>query len=211
MVETPRFMELVLYTAANSRGFLVEWLLEELQAPYRCELLDLAAGDHKQESYLAVHPLGVVPALLVDGRPMMESLAISLFLADAFPAAGLAPDVASPDRGLYYQWMVYATATVEPRLSAAFIRGLGQSSADRLSVATAEERWAFATVLAPVERGMARGHLLESGLSAADIVLASELYWASQVGLLADAAEAQRYLSTLMKRPACPRVEPTPA
>ena len=58
---------------------------------------------------------------------------------------------------------------------------------------------------------MARGHLLESGLSAADIVLASELYWASQVGLLADAAEAQRYLSTLMKRPAFSRIEPAPA
>ena len=203
-------MELVLYTAANSRGFLVQWLLEELQAPYRCELLDLSAGDHKQEPYLAVHPLGAVPALVVDGRPMIESLAISLFLADAFPAAGLAPDVGSPDRGPYYQWMVYAAATIEPRLSAAFIRGLGRSTADRRSVATAEECRAFATVLAPVEQGMGRGHLLESGLCAADIVLASELYWASQVGLLADSAGARRYLSTLMKRPAFSRIESAP-
>ncbi len=67
-------MELVLYTADNSRGFLVEWLLEELEAPYRRELLDLSAGEQKREAYLAIHPLGAVPALVVDGRPMMESL-----------------------------------------------------------------------------------------------------------------------------------------
>ena len=194
-------MELVLYTADNSRGFLVEWLLEELEAPYRRELLDLSAGDQKRESYLAIHPLGAVPALVVDGRPMMESLAISLFLADAFPAAGLAPEIGSPERGPYCQWMVYATATIEPRLSAAFIRGLGRSPAEQQSLATAEERSAFAAVLAPVERAMSRGHLLDCGLSAADIVLASELYWASRVGLLQDTESARNYLSDLMERP----------
>ncbi len=194
-------MELVLYTANNSRGFLVEWLLEEIGEPYRRELLDLSAGEHKQEPYLAIHPLGVVPALVVDGRPIIESLAISLFLADAFPAAGLAPAAGGPERGAYYQWMVYATATVEPSLSAAFIRGLGCAPAERRSCATAEECSAFAAVLRPVEPGMTRGHLLESGGSAADIVLATELYWANQVGLLAESEAARHYLSALMDRP----------
>ena len=194
-------MELVLYTADNSRGFLVEWLLEEIGEPYRRELLDLSAAEHKQEAYLAIHPLGVVPALVVDGRPIIESLAISLFLADAFPDAGLSPAVGSPERGSYYQWMVYATATIESSLSAAFVRGLSCPPADRSSCATAEERSAFEAVLRPVEAGMKREHLLESGSSAADIVLATELYWANQVGLLAESEAARHYLSALMDRP----------
>ncbi len=195
-------MKLVLYTAALSRGFMVEWLLEELEAPYTRVDLDLSADEHKSERYLAIHPLGAVPALVVDDRPMFESLAICLYLADAFTEAGLAPGATSPERAAYCQWMVYATATVEPKLGPAFVRSLSVAAEDRAQVATDDERAAMESVLAPLRVGLERGHLLDSGFSAADVVLASELHWASQVGLLTSSPAAERYLSALTARPA---------
>ena len=105
-------MKLVLYTAARSRGLMVEWLLEELGVPYERTMLDLAAGEHKAEAYTALHPLGAVPTLTVDGVPMMESLAICLFLADNFSKSSLAPALSESTRADYLQWMVYATATI---------------------------------------------------------------------------------------------------
>ena len=199
-------MALVLYTAAQSRGFMVEWLMMELDATYRRVELDLAAGEHKGEDYLKIHPLGSVPALVVDGQPMIESLAICLYLADTFADAGLAPPPTHPERAAYCQWMVYATATVEPALGPAFVRSLSVPGQARVQVATDDERSVMKTTLAPLHAGFERGHLLESGFSAADVVLGSELHWASQVGLLTSSPPAERYLSALRARPAFTRL-----
>ena len=197
-------MKLELYTAAQSRGFMVEWLLNECGAPYTRHELDLFKGEHKSPDYLAVHPQGAVPALLVNGEPIIESLGICFFLADAFPERALAPAVRTPERALYCQWMVYATATIEPKLSGAFVRSLGMPPSERASTATADEQEAMVEVLVPLREGFNRGSLIEKGFSAADVVVGSELHWAHQVGLLRQCPEATRYLTQLKARTAFP-------
>ena len=185
---------------------MVEWLLDELGVSHRRVELDLMAGEHKRDAYRAIHPLGAVPALVVDGLPIIESLAICLYLADAFPDAGLAPPSGSPDRARYYQWMVYATATLEPKLGPAFVRSLSVEPERRHEVATDAERDAMHEVLAPLQNELARGHLLDYGVSAADLIVGSELWWASQVGLLREHSGARAYLESVTARPSFSRV-----
>jgi glutathione S-transferase len=197
-------MDLVLYTAAQSRGLLVQWLLEELALPYRTVVLDLGSGEHKEPGYRQLHPLGVVPVLLVNGEPLIESLAICLFLADAVTVPSLAPPISAPQRAAYLQWMVYATSTIEPELSAPFVRSL--SLTDRQAVSTSQEREAFARVLTPLSTLFERGQVLSQQFSAADIVLGCELYWAEQVGLLRDLPGARLYLERLQQRPSWGRL-----
>ena len=103
-----------LYSNPFSRGTRPRWLLEELGVPYALVHVDMKAGAHKEPGYRAIHPLGRVPALVEeDGRTVIESGAICLYLADKYIDRGLAPAFGSPARGAYYQWAFYAYATLE--------------------------------------------------------------------------------------------------
>ena len=197
-------MKLELYTADQSRGFMVEWLLNELGVSYKRHGLDLFAGEHKSPEYLAIHPQGAVPALLVDGEPIIESLGICLFLADAFAQQHLAPPAGTIERARYCQWMVYATATIEPKLSAAFVRSLGQPPEQRKRAATSDEQRAMQAVLTPLLPTLEDGPFIGRHFSAADVVIGSELHWADQVGLLETCPEMRAYVDRLRRRPAFP-------
>src|SRR5579863_5971550 len=95
--------ELVFYTNPMSRGRIVRWMLEEVGAPYRTEFLDYG-GRMKAPDYLAINPMGKVPAITHGGVAVTEVAAICAYLADAFPEAGLAPPSGSKARGPYYRW-----------------------------------------------------------------------------------------------------------
>ncbi len=101
--------ELVFYTHPMSRGRIVRWMLEEVGAPYRTELMSYGA-DLKEATFRAVNPLGKVPALRHGGVTVTETAAICAYLADAFPEAGLAPPAGDPQRGAYYRWLFFAAA-----------------------------------------------------------------------------------------------------
>src|SRR5579875_2749348 len=98
--------ELVFYTSPMSRGRIVRWMLEEVGAPYRTELMNFGEK-MKSPEYLAINPMGKVPALTHGGRVVTECGAICAYLADAFPEAGLAPPPGSLDRAPYYRWLFY--------------------------------------------------------------------------------------------------------
>ena len=115
---------LKLYFAPRTRATRPRWLLEELGVPYELVELDMSKQEHKQLPYLRIHPLGRVPALADGDQVIFESAAICMYLADKFPEKKLAPAVGTPERGQYYQWMVYAGATLEPEVLT--------SAADRL-------------------------------------------------------------------------------
>ena len=108
--------ELVFYTNPMSRGRIVRWMLEELGRPYRTELLDFGPA-MKSPDYLAINPMGKVPAILHRGTVVTEAAAICAYLADAFPDAGLVPHPGDPRRGAYYRWMFFAAGPVEAALS----------------------------------------------------------------------------------------------
>src|SRR5215475_13649993 len=96
-----------------SRGRIAHWMLEEVGAPYRYEYVSLEAGEQRQPKYLAVNPMGKVPAIVHRGTVVTEAGAICAYQADAFPQAGLAPPVDSALRGSYYRWMFFGGCCVE--------------------------------------------------------------------------------------------------
>lgn len=99
--------ELVFYTNPMSRGRIIRWMLEELGQPYRTEIVEY--GPHmKSPEYLAINPMGKVPAIRHGDTVVTECAAICAYLADAFPQSGLAPEPGSRERGPYYRWMFFA-------------------------------------------------------------------------------------------------------
>jgi glutathione S-transferase len=107
---------ITLFHAPQSRSSGVLALLEELNAPYELKILNMKAGEQRQSAYLAVNPLGKVPAILHRDALVTEQVAIYIYLADLFPEAGLAPTIDNPRRGLYLRWMAYYAACYEPAL-----------------------------------------------------------------------------------------------
>ena len=108
--------ELVFYTNPRSRGRIVRWMLEEIGQPYRTEVLDYGTT-MKAPAYLAINPMGKVPALRHGDMVVTEAAAICAYLADAFPQAGLAPPPGDRLRGPYYRWLFFAAGPVEAAVS----------------------------------------------------------------------------------------------
>ncbi len=103
---------LKLYGAVRSRSAIVQWYLEEYQIPYELVMLDMKAGEHRQPAYLAVNPIGKLPAIDDDGFILWESGAILLYLAEKY---GHLP-ATLPERAIATQWVLYANATLGPAL-----------------------------------------------------------------------------------------------
>src|SRR5881227_352582 len=123
--------EIVFYSSPMCRGRMVPWMLEEVGAPYRFEVVNLERGEQKKPDYLAVNPMGKVPAIVHRGTVVTECGAICTYLADAFPAARLAPPLDSPARGTYYRWMFFAGSTQQKALTPGpYILGAHFSAAD---------------------------------------------------------------------------------
>jgi glutathione S-transferase len=103
--------ELVLYTNPMSRGRIARWMLEEIGQPYKAEIVEYARM--KSPEYLAINPMGKVPAVRHGGIMVSEAAAICAYLADVFPEADLAPPPASQLRGPYYRWLFFAAGPIE--------------------------------------------------------------------------------------------------
>lgn len=104
--------DLVFYTHPMSRGRVSRWMLEEVGQPYRTEIVDYGTT-MKAPAYLAINPMGKVPAVVHRGTVITENAAICAYLADAFPDSGLAPPHGDPSRGSYYRWMFFAAGPFE--------------------------------------------------------------------------------------------------
>lgn len=192
-----------LYYAPKTRSNRPRWLLEELGVPFEIVTVDLEKGAHKQPDYLKVHPHGQVPALQDGPITLIESAAICMYLADKFPEKGLAPAVGTPERGLYYQWILYTIATVEPALGQ-----IGQHTAflpeGKRSPELAEEgRKRFAEAARHLEQWLTgKSYLLGEKFSAADVVIGTLLNWGRALGVLAEYPTLDAYASRLRDRPA---------
>ena len=103
-----------LYYSPGAASMLVHWLLLELDAPHTLHLVDTSTGEQKSPAYLAINPNGVVPTWVHDGRPMFESAAIAVVLADGHPGSALAPAFDDPSRRDYMQWMFHLANAVQP-------------------------------------------------------------------------------------------------
>ena len=118
----PTDRKIVLYYAPQTRAGGTLRLLEELNAPYEVRVLDLKKGEQRQPAYLAVNPMGKVPAIVHGDALITEQVAIFIYLADLFPAAGLAPALDDPLRGPYLRWLFFYGSAFEPAISDKFAK-----------------------------------------------------------------------------------------
>lgn len=125
-------MATTLYYAPGAASFLVHWLLIELDLPHELRLVDTAAKAQKAPEYLALNPNGVVPTLVLDGKPQYEAAALAMLLAERHPEAGLAPAAGDPRRADYLQWMFNLANMVQPLFRQWWYPGepAGESAAD---------------------------------------------------------------------------------
>lgn len=189
---------LTFYTHPQSRGRIVRWMLEEVGAPYETVVLDYDAT-MKAADYRVINPMGKVPAIRHGDTVITEAAAICAYLADAFPAAGLAPPPHSRERGPYYRWLFFAAGPLE---AAASNKALG------FVVPPGRERMMgygrYADVLDALETATqaARPYLLGGQFTAADVYVGSHLAFGMQFGTVEKRPAFERYCAVLDARPA---------
>ncbi|MGV7034422.1 glutathione S-transferase family protein [Methylobacterium symbioticum] len=194
--------ELVFYTAPMSRGRIVRWMLEEVGAPYRTEILGFGPP-MKGAAYRAVNPLGKVPALRHGETAVTETAAICAYLADAFPQAGLAPPPGSRARGPYYRWLFFAAGPVE---AAVTNRTLNVAVPDDPRLRGMVGYGSLPEVLDALEGAVTGIDYLAGGqFSAADVYVGSHLAWGMAFGTLEKRPAFEAYTARLLARPAAVR------
>jgi glutathione S-transferase len=193
---------LTLYHAAPSRSSIVHWMLEELGEPYDIRLLSLKRGDNRASDYLAVNPMGKVPALCHGDVVITEAAAICAYLADEFPQRRLNVAVGDPRRGVYLKWLFFGPSCLEPAaLDRAFPR---KEDAPRPALGYGD----YDTVLDVVANAVGQGpYLMGEHFTAADVVIGSGLRWGMAFKLLPERPEFVAYADRLAQRPALARAE----
>jgi len=187
---------LTFYTNPMSRGQIVRWMLEEVGAPYVTEVLDYAST-MKAPAYLAINPMGKVPAIKHGDQVVTECAAICAYLADAFPAAGLAPAPGAPARAAYYRWLFFAAGPVE---AAVVNKSCGFEAPDKARMLG---YGSFEQTMDTLEGVLSSGDYLAGGaFSAADLYLGSQLGWGMQFKTIPARPAFEAYVAKLHARPA---------
>ena len=192
--------ELVLYTNPMSRGRIARWMMEETGQPYRTEILEYGTS-MKAPAYLAVNPMGKVPAIKHGDIVVTEAAAICAYLADAFPEKKLAPPSGSKLRGPYYRWLFFGAGCIEP---AAYQKSLGLVVPDDKRAMVGYGH--LDDVTSALEGALTKGpFLLGEQFSAADIYVAAQVGWGMQFGTLEKRPVFVSYFDRLQARPALKR------
>ena len=192
---------ITLFHAPQTRSAGTAILLEELGAPYTLHVLNMKAGEQRQPAYLAINPLGKVPAIHHRGALVTEQVAIFIYLADLFPQAGLAPALDSPLRGPYLRWLVFYAACYEPGLiDCALKREPGPSAMSPYGN--------FDAVLTTVKNQLSSTpYLLGDKITAADILWGTALRWGLMFKLIPEDEVLVRYVASIAQRPSALKVE----
>ena len=185
--------DLIFYTNPMSRGQIARWMLEEVGAPYETRILDYGTT-MKDADYLAVNPMGKVPSIVHDGKIVTECAAICAYLADAFPGAGLAPDVA--DRADYYRWLFFTSGPVEQAITAKQFGIEPEADQQRMAGFGSLPAALDALELAVTDKAFVAG----DRFSAADVYVGSQIDWGLQFGTIASRPAFEAYVAPLRER-----------
>ena len=194
--------EIVFYTNPMSRGRIVRWMLEEVGQPYRTVVLDYGTT-MKAPEYLAVNPMGKVPAVTHRGVTVTECAAICTWLADAWPAAGLAPALNDPKRGTYLRWMFFGAGPLEAAVTAKSLNLL--APADKAGMAGYGSFEQVVDALETAVTGSGGPWLLGDRFSALDVYLGSQIGWGLQFKSLPEREAFKVYAGRLFQREAAVR------
>ncbi len=190
--------ELVFYTNPMSRGRIARWMLEEVGAPYRTEIMDFSGG-LKSAEFMALNPMGKVPTIRHGKVVVTEGAAICAYLADAFPSAGLAPPPAG--RGAYYRWLFFAAGPIEQAVTN---KSMG------FEVPPGREMMAgygnFGLVMDAMERAVSNSdYVAGDRFTAADVYFGSQIGWGLQFDSIEKRPAFERYWARISDRPAAVR------
>ncbi len=192
--------DITFFHSPRTRSSGVKVLLEELGTPYTLKVLNMRAGEHLDAAFLAVNPIGKVPAIL-DGEALVsEQVAVFLHLADRFPAAGLAPAIDDPLRGPYLRWMVYYASAFEP---AVVDKAMQREPGARAMSPYGSYDLVMRTVIEQLRAGP---FLLGTRFTAADILWGMALSWTVMFGMVPKEPEILRYIESFNARPSVIKV-----
>ena len=190
--------DLVFYTNPMSRGRIIRWMLEEVGCAYDTEIVDYAST-MKAEPYLAINPMGKVPAIVHHGRVVTECAAICAYLADAFPDADLAP--AADERADYYRWLFFAAGPVEQAVTN---KAAGFEPAPERGRMFGYGNFDLAVDV--LERAVkAHPYIAGDRFTAADVYVGSQVAWGLQFGTLPKRDGFAAYAEKLTARDAAKR------
>lgn len=190
---------LTLFHNPQSRSAGVRVLLEALQAPYEIRLMDFKTGAQRSPEFLAVNPMGKLPTVRHGEAVVTEQVAIYLYLADLFPAVGLAPALDDPQRGPYLRWMAFYGSCFEPAL---IDRAMKREPADPSTSPYGDFDTMLGTLAGQLERG---DYLLGDRMTAADILWGSALRWTTEFGMVPALPVFTAYIARVCAHPAFAR------
>lgn len=183
-----------LYYCPQTRASGTRVMLEELNAPYTLEVMDLHRGETRSPAFLAINPLGKVPTIQHRGAVVTEQIAIALYLGDAFPEAGLAPAVGDPARAAYLRWLVYYAACFEPAV-------LDRANGHDPGPPSRSIYGDFDSMLQVFEAALLPGpYLLGDRISLADLQWGTALQWTLQFGLIPERPTLRDYVTRVTNR-----------
>ena len=195
----PGSRHVILHHSPNTRSTGALILLEELGADYALHVLNMKAGEQRHAAYLAVNPMGKVPAIRHGDALVTEQAAVFLYLADLYPEAHLAPPIGDPRRGPYLRWMVYYGSSFEPAL---LDRALKREPAPPSTAPYGD----YDTMLKTLTDQLAKGSfLLGVTFSAADVLWGTALGWTTRFKLVPDLPVITDYVARVAARPAVAR------
>jgi glutathione S-transferase len=194
--------KLTLYHAAPSRSSITRWMLEEVGEPYDIHLLNLGRGDNRKPDYLAINPMGKVPALKHGDTVITEAAAICAYLADEFPRAKLNVPISTPRRGVYLKWLFFGPSCIEAAImDRTFPR---KEEARRAALGYGD----FDTAMDVTAKAVAKGpYLMGDQFTAADVIIGSTLRWGMMFKMVPERPEFTAYTNRLATRPALQRAE----
>jgi glutathione S-transferase len=188
-----------LYWSPRSRSFSSLWLMEEAGQPYERVLIDISKGAQKTPEYLAINPMGKVPALSEGGATLAEAAAICAYVAERYPQCNLAPALGDPLRAKYLYWLFFAPGCIEPAMV---------QLATKIEMNPVAAGWGDAQrVFDVLDAALAEGPwILGRTFSAADIAIGSGLNFAVRLFKITPSRPAfERYIDRCAARPAFQR------
>jgi glutathione S-transferase len=196
----PTKQSITLFHAPQSRSSGALALLEELHAPYSIHALNMKLGEQRQSAYLAVNPMGKVPAVLHGDALITEQVAIGIYLADLFPEAGITPAIGDALRGPYLRWYVFYAACFEPALvDKAMKREPGPTG----MVPYGDLNTTMNVILAQLGKGQ---WLLGDRFTAVDVLWGTALTWMTGFGLVEAVTPIKSYVDRWNARPSVKKV-----
>jgi len=193
---------LTLYHASPSRSSIALWMLEELGEPYDIKLIKLSQGDNLKPDYLAINPMGKVPALKHADTVITEVAAICTYLADEFPQKKLNIPVGTPRRGVYLKWLFFGPGCMEP---AVIDRAAPRQEPARRAMLGYGD---FDTTMNVVAKALETGPwLMGEQFTAADVVIGSNIRWGTMFKMIPERKEFADYAARIAARPAAQRAE----